>query len=187
MSTEIVVQGVAEVRVMPDHASVRVDVDGEGSSQEAAYEAARALADAVDAVLQARATALGRVVTAALVVQPKSRWRKGESVRTGWRASRTTMVEITALEEVGARLAALAQAGAALSGPWWQLAPANDAHDAVRTAAAQDAHRRAAAYADALGLDLGEVAWVAEPGLRRGSDPGAGWGDEGGPCHAAGR
>jgi len=154
---------------MPDYASVRVSIDGEGASQEEAYKAARKVARAVDSVLEEHAAAFGRVVTAALGVQPKSRWRKGETVRTGWRASRSTHVEITALEEVGGLLAAIALAGGAVIGPWWELDPANAAHDAVRKAAAQDARRRAAAYADSLGLVPGAVEWIAEPGLRSSS------------------
>jgi uncharacterized protein YggE len=185
VSAEIAVKGVSEVRVMPDHASVQVVVDGEGSSQEAAYEAAARLARAVDDVLEARASVLGRVVTAALVVQPKSRWRKGESVRTGWRAARSTLVEITATDQVGSVLGELAQAGGAIRGPWWELAPANPAHDAVRAAAAEDARRRADAYAAGLGLVVGAVAWVAEPGLRIGAR-GGGWGDELSAMSAAG-
>lgn len=174
--SEIVVQGASEVRVMPDSASVRVKVDGDGESQEEAYEAAREPARAIDAVLEAHAAALGRVVTAGLSVQPKSRWRKGESIRVGWRASRSTHVEIAALDEVGALVAGLAQAGGAVTGPWWHLEPGNAAHDAVRTAAAEDARRRADTYAEGLGLVVGAVAWIAEPGLRSPSTRGA-WAD----------
>lgn len=177
MPAEIVVRGEFELRVMPDHASIQANVDGDGASQEEAYEAAAGLAEAVDAVLEARAAVLGRVVTTALVVQPTLRWRKGESQRTGWRASRSTLVEITAPEEVGGVLAQLARAGAAVHGPWWEIAPSNPAHDAVRSAAATDARRRAAAYAAGLGLVVGDVAWIAEPGLRLGAPQGE-WGLE---------
>ncbi|MGH9292695.1 MAG: SIMPL domain-containing protein, partial [Acidimicrobiales bacterium] len=38
----------------------------------------------------------------------------------------------------------------------------------ARREAAADARRRAAEYATALGLELGPVAWIAEPGLRAG-------------------
>jgi uncharacterized protein YggE len=50
------------------------------------------------------------------------------------------------------------------------MAPTNPAYDQARAAAAEDARRRAQSYATALGLSVGPVAWVAEPGLRR--DPG---------------
>jgi uncharacterized protein YggE len=47
------------------------------------------------------------------------------------------------------------------------MAPTNPAHDRARAAAAEDARRRAQSYAAALGLSVGPVAWVAEPGMRR--------------------
>jgi uncharacterized protein YggE len=88
-------------------------------------------------------------------------------VQTGWRATRTTLVEVTGLDAIGRIMAGVAQAGAEVTGPRWSLVPENPAHEAARRAAAADARRRAEAYADALGLTLGPVAWVAEPGLRR--------------------
>ncbi len=94
MEHELVVRGEGEVRVMPDRASIRVLVDGEGASRDEAYESAARLARAVDAVLAAEAGSIERVTTAALVVQPRTRWRKGETVRTGWRAYRASVVEI---------------------------------------------------------------------------------------------
>ncbi len=71
-------------------------------------------------------------------------------------------------------MAGVAEAGAEVTGPRWSLVPDNPAHEAARRAAASDARRRAEAYADALGLTLGPVAWVAEPGLRR-PGPGDGY------------
>lgn len=162
------VRGEGEVRALPDRASVVVTVDGDGASREQAYETAAKLLTAVDAVLTSEAGGLGRVVTTALVVQPRSRWRKGEEVRTGWRASRTSVVEIDALDQVGALLAQLVAAGGAVAGPAWELAASNPVHDEARRSAAEDARRRADAYAAALGLKVGNVAWVSEPGLRFG-------------------
>lgn len=168
MVPEIIVKGTAELRVMPDFARVRIDVDGDGETREAAYAAAARPAGAVDTVLDACSDLLGGVTGAALVVQPKTRWRKGESVRTGWRAARSTTVEVIALGELGGLLGRLAAAEAAVAGPWWEIAPDNAAFAQVRTAAARDARGRAEAYATGLGLVVGEVAWSAEPGLRRG-------------------
>jgi uncharacterized protein YggE len=172
---EIVVRGEGEVRTLPDRATVLVTVDGEGESREEAYEAAATLVANVDALFTREADGLDRVVTTALVVQPRTRWRKGESVRTGWRSSRTTVVEIVALDRVGALLAEIVAAGGAIAGPSWQLAAGHPAHDEARRAAATDARRRADAYAASLGLAVGSVAWVAEPGLRPGT-PGIAYG-----------
>ena len=91
-------------------------------------------------------------------------------MRTGWLASRTTVLEVVDLGRLGDLMAELSVAGAAISGPAWHLDPTNPVHAHVRRLAAEDARRRAEEYAAALGLEIVAVAWVAEPGLRKGSD-----------------
>ena len=170
MEHEVVVRGQGEVKAMPDRATVRVMVDGTGSSRDEAYaEAARAAA-AVDEVLRGQTDALGSVMTAALIVQPRTRWQNGEAVRTGWAASRTSILEVRALERLSDLLGHLAASGAAISNRSWELDAANEAHDQVRSRAGEDARRRAERYATSLGIKLGGIAWVAEPGLRIGGN-----------------
>lgn len=156
---------------MPDLAVLRVVVDGDGAGREQAYEAAAPLAAAVDEVFGQHAAAIGRTTTAALTVQPRTRWRKGEVVRAGWRAQRMSVVEVRALEQVGELAANLVGAGASLSGPSWELDRANPAYRDARQEAAVDARQRAADYAAAIGVGLGPVLWVSEPGLRLGGGP----------------
>lgn len=176
MEREILVEGAAEVRVPPDRAIVHATVDADGPDRDEAYRAAAAAAADVDAVLADHAAAIDRTTTAALLVQPLTRWRDGESLRTGWRATRQTALEVTDFERFGELLAALAAAEAALAGPTWRVDAANPAHHRVRREAAADARRRAVAYADGIGLAVGTVLWMAEPGLRAPEDgrPGRG-------------
>lgn len=177
METEILVSGTAVLRVLPDRAVLRVEVDGEGQARDEAYGQAAPLAAAVDEVLERHRGPIERVVTASLMVHPKTRWKRGQSIRTGWRASRVTMAEVTDFTILGDLLAELAAAGGAVDGPNWVLDPDNPVHVEARRQAAADARARADAYAQALGLRVVAVAWVAEPGLRRGS--GGGFGDDG--------
>jgi uncharacterized protein YggE len=169
---EIVVRGDASTRVLPDRATLTAVVDGDGATRDEAYVAAVEPASAVDAVIERFADAITRSFTTALAVQPLTRYHKGESKRTGWRATRTSTIEVEGLDQLGELTAALATAGAALHGPSWHIDRANPAYDQVRRAAAIDARSRAAAYASALGLELEAVAWVAEPGLRHEPDEG---------------
>lgn len=166
---------------MPDLAVLRVLVAGEGSSPDEAYEAAARLAEAVDVVFRAQAASIGRVTTAALVVQPRVRWHQGEEVRTGWRAARASVVELRALDRVGNVAALLVGAGAILTGPSWELDRSNDAYHQARVEAAQDARKRADDYASGLGVSVGPLMWVSEPGLR------VGGGDAGGMLASAGQ
>jgi uncharacterized protein YggE len=167
MEREIVVRGTGEARALPDQASLRVEVTADHKAQEEAHDARTKLAAAVDEVLDRHADAIARTTIASLVVQPRTRWHRGEDIRSGWRASRTSFVDVVMLDALGEIMAALVDAGAAVQGPQWSMAPTNPAYDQARAAAADDARRRAQSYAAALGLSVGPVAWVAEPGLRR--------------------
>jgi uncharacterized protein len=166
MEREIIVKGRAEGRSLPDRAVIDVLVDAEGATREQAYSDAAASAKQVDEVLTGRAGAIDRVITAVLMVHPKSRWRKGESVRTGWRAGRGTTVEVTDFSQLGELIAEVTAAGGTVSGPAWRLDDSNAAYREARKLAAEDARRRADDYAGALGLKVGDIAWVSEPGLR---------------------
>jgi uncharacterized protein YggE len=127
---------------------------------------ASATAAAADGVLSDYAAAIDRFTTAALSLQPKTRWRKGETQRTGWQALRLSVLEISDTSQVGELLSALAAAGANISGLSWSVAAANESYDLARQQAGADARARAEQYAQALGVGLGPVAWAAEPGLR---------------------
>lgn len=151
---------------MPDLASVRVSVDGESQTREDAYRLASTTAAAVDGVLANFEAAIDRATTTALNVQPKTRWRKGESQRTGWQAFRASVVEIKDTSRVAELLSALAGAGATIDGLSWLVAPANESFALARQRAGADAQARAEQYAQALGIKLGPVVWAAEPGLR---------------------
>jgi hypothetical protein len=167
MSIEILVRGEGEASALPDRAVVRVMVEGDGSSQQDAYTKAAEAARDVDAIFERYKSGFARKMTASLAVFPKTRWKKGESIKTGWRASRSTVLEVTDLKNLGVLVAELSASGVAtIHGPTWQLNPDNDVHDRARREAVADARRRAQAYIAELGLKLQRVAWLSEPGLR---------------------
>jgi uncharacterized protein YggE len=166
MQREIVVRGRGEARALPDLASLRVEVTADHKTREEAYDARAKQAARVDVVLAEHRNAIARTTIASLWVQPRTRWHEGEDVRTGWRASRTTFVEVAVLDALGEIMSGVVEAGGAVQGPQWSMAPTNPAYDQARRAAADDARHRAQSYAQALELTLGPVAWVAEPGMR---------------------
>ena len=122
-------------------------------------------------MFQQHANAIARTTVASLWVQPRTRWHRGEDIRTGWRASRTTFVEVVVLDALGAIMSEVVEAGGAVTGPHWSMASTNTAYDQARRAAADRRPPSGHAYAEALGLTLGPVAWVAEPGMRRDTRP----------------
>ena len=185
MEREIVVRGTGEARALPDLASLRVEVTADHKTRDEAYEARSKLAARVDVVFADHRNAIGRTTIASLWVQPRTRWHRGEDIRTGWRASRTSFVEVVVLDALGEIMSDIVEAGGAVQGPQWSMAATNPAYDVARRAAAEDARHRAQSYAQALDLTLGQVAWVAEPGMRTApasplstmssmTDPGAG-------------
>jgi uncharacterized protein YggE len=166
MEREIIVKGRGEARSLPDRAVIDVRVDADGATREQAYNEAATSAKQVDDVLSNRAAATDRVITAVLMVHPTSRWTKGGSIPTGWRAGRGTTVEVMDFSQLGELISELTAAGGAVSGPAWRLDDRNPAHREARRLAAEDARRRAEDYAGALGLGIRDVAWISEPGLR---------------------
>ena len=166
MEREIVVRGTGEARALPDLASLRVEVTADHKSQDEAYEARADLAAKVDVVLPSTPTPSPARPWPSLWVQPRTRWhrRRGHPHRAGGpaarRSSRSSVLDALGviMSEAGRRRAA------PVTGPNWSMAPTNPAYDLARRAAAEDARHRAIAYAEALGLSLGDVAWVAEPG-----------------------
>jgi|RhiMethySRZTD1v2_1073278.scaffolds.fasta_scaffold09626_5 uncharacterized protein YggE len=166
MEREIVVRGTGEARALPDLASLRVEVTADRKTQDEAYDARADIAAKVDFVFSQHANAIARTTVASLWVQPRTRWHRGEDIRTGWRASRTTFVDVVVLDALGVIMSEVVSAGASVTGPNWSMASTNIAYDLARRAAAEDARHRAIAYSESLGLTLGEVAWVAEPGMR---------------------
>jgi len=166
MEREIVVRGTGEARALPDLASLRVEVTADHKTRDEAYEARAKLAAKVDVVFADHRNAIGRTTVASLWVQPRTRWHRGEDIRTGWRASRTSFVDVVVLDALGEIMSDVVEAGGAVQGPQWSMALTNPAYDVARRAAAEDARHRAQSYAQALDLTLGPVAWVAEPGMR---------------------
>ena len=168
---EILVRGVGEASVLPDRAILQVIVNGEGATQEQAYAETAKSVRGVDSALDRFADAIDKRTTTGLTVLPKHRWKKGESIRAGYRGQRVSVVEVTDLAKLGELLAELAKANpSAISGPEWRIDPGNAIHDAVRKQAVEDARRRAASYAEGLDLNITGIAWVSEPGLRQGID-----------------
>jgi len=166
MKGEIEVTGWAEDRALPDRAVIEVTTDASGKSSATAYRSALAGAARVDAVLENHAAAIERTQVANVSIRETSVYRDGEHIPTGWSASRRSKVEVIDFDALTPLVADLAQAGATIDGPRWEVDATNAVHDAVRAAAAGDARRRAEAYSSGLGIGVGGVRRVIEPGSR---------------------
>lgn len=167
---DISVRGQAEARLTPTSATlvVTVRVGPVSTAAEAGQRAAQAC-DAVDAALAARRPDLvtGLVHLSVRTGQEWDHSPKGRRL-LGWTATRTSEVECRPDGEgLTALLGELAGMKAVrLDGPRWVLAHDAEGLDEVRSRAAADARARAGAYAAGLGMAVGPVQRIAEPGVR---------------------
>ncbi len=159
-------RGSGQAAALPDRAEVTVRVEGEATAREQAYARAAAASSSIDHVLAGFADALGRITTTGLSVVPRRQQRKGESVTTGWIASRVTTIEVIDFTRLNDLLRELAAAGATITRLAWSLDLDNDVYSVARGRAVADARRRTDDYARSLGVTMGDVLWLAEPGLR---------------------
>lgn len=166
----VTVRGVGIARVRPDAVRIGLTVRHRAeASDEALAEAARQ-AEALEALFREFGLDEGRWVTAWLGLQEWTEWEESSrrETRRGYIASNRVEVSIPDTGSVGKLLAeATALSEATVDGPRWEVAPDNPAQGEARRLAMADARRRAEAYAEAAGLELGPIVEVAEVGAER--------------------
>lgn len=170
----VTVQGVGEVSAPPDMAIVSVGVAEEADEARAALSAMNDAATAVIERLRRAGVSDADLQTGALRLDPRYRASSlsGESRVDGYRASTMLTVRVRDLEVLGGLLDAVVGDGAnQLSGLRFDLSESKPLRDAARRAAIADAIDRAALYADAAGLALGEVRLIRESGGSGGPEP----------------
>src|SRR5690606_31828422 len=128
--------------------------------------------------LEALLTELGiephQWTTTGATVSEKTEWNRqtGEQVHRGYVATNRIAVRLQQPDVIGRLMnEATRRTQAHVAGPWWRVAPSNPAYDAAYRVAAQDARRRAEAYASALGARVGNVLAIKEPGIGVGPAP----------------
>lgn len=162
----ITVVGDATRWVAADHADVSFTIVRRSpDSAEALRAAATAYAD-LDGALTDHAEVVVRRTTTALSVQEITRWEDGRTLHEGFEARRTETARFSPVIAGGAALRAVLDrvAEVFVASPRFGLDPANAEHHAVRADAASAARAAAAAYASGLGLELGPVLFMREPG-----------------------
>ena len=164
----VTVRGEALVPGEPDEAHVFLEIKAiEKTPQRAMADASERSArlQAIFADLDVPESARS---TSGISLSEETEWdgKSGRRKHLGYRASNRITVRLEDVETV-ARLVGEAtdKCEAIVRGPSWQIALANPARTEAFRAAAEDARRKAEAYASALGVTLGDVLSVIEPGL----------------------
>lgn len=168
MDELIVVRGTATRTCPADRGVLTVTVRVKHAN---AVEAERALAlqtAAVDAALDTAGAVISVRHVESLSIRPNSYWHpeSGRTIVDGHIGERSVRVTVHR-DDAGPLIRAVYDAAPVeVNGPEWDLAEDNPVHGDTRRAAAVDARQRAEQYAEGLGLSVGGVAYVSEPGLR---------------------
>lgn len=105
-------------------------------------------------------------LTSGITVRQERERVADQYVHRGYVARTTVIVRVADPDMIGRLMkSAIAEVGAEISGPHWRVAEDNPAHSEVRKAPIADARRRADAYVEALGVRLGAIVEVREPGI----------------------
>ncbi len=168
----LTVSGEARVAAVPDLATITLGARGRG---ETAIEAMNTTSLAVDSIL-ARLAALDvaarDIQTTQLRVNEQSRWDqdKEQDVFIGYLATNTVQVRVRDLDRIGELLSAVLDDGANdLQDLSFGLQHPREVEDEARRRAVADAQAKAALYAEAAEVTLGDILSIkdsAEPLVR---------------------
>jgi uncharacterized protein YggE len=154
------VTGVAERRVAPDMATLRLQVVAESPDAVTAREQADAGMARVIAVLRAAGIGDDDVDSTGLAIAPQYRWLQEtrEQQLSGYQVTRSALVRVLALDGLGPLLQQLSEAGVnRMQPPQLGLQDEEGIHRELLAAAVRSARERAAVAAGALGETLGPV------------------------------
>lgn len=164
----VTVRGEAIVPAEPDEAHVFLEIKAVEKSTQKAMANASERSAALQRVFEELGVPETARSTSGISVAEETEWdaRSSRRKHLGYRASNQVSVRLDDADKV-ARLISEAtdKCDASVRGPRWQIALSNPARTEAFRAAAEDARRKAEAYASALGVTLGDVLSVVEPGL----------------------
>lgn len=173
MSASVTVRGRSVLPVQPDEAQVVLTISSVRQNAEEALEEVASRSRSLTQLLDEMEVPPSLRTSSGVSVSEERSWKRDELITRGHRASSSVVVRIQEINRVGRLIMeATRRVDASISGPHWRIELGNPVRlDACRLAA-EEARRKAEAYAQALGMRLGAVMQIVEPGLRRNPDEG---------------
>ena len=160
----VTVRGAAAVPAQPDRVELSLTVTALERSAQASLGEVTGRADRLGQVLEALSISRDQWTTSGATVHREVIWDGTRQVDRGFRGRCQVVVRLTDHTLVGRLIEeAVASSGAEVAGPWWRVDPSNPAHLEAARLAAANGRQKAEAYADGLGLRLGDVVGVREP------------------------
>jgi hypothetical protein len=162
----VTVQGYGTAPVRPDGVRLRLIVRRVAPTPDTALDEATQRSHVLESLLQELGIDPSAWTTDLIAISAETRWdeKQQQEVRTGYSATAGLVVLLEDLAQAGPLMrGAVGRAEAQIAGPWWHVAPENDAVGEACRRAVQDAGRKAEALASALGASVGGVRSVTEP------------------------
>jgi uncharacterized protein len=159
----VTVRGTAAASVTPDRAELSLEVSHRAKDAGDALDQVATRSQLLEQILVRHGVSRDDWATEGVHVGEDVEWRDNQQVRVGYVASTAITVTVRTLDLVGGVVRdAVTEAGASVRRLAWRVDRDNPARRALLSDAARDARVRATAYAEALGLQLGEVELVSE-------------------------
>lgn len=175
MTGRITVVGRGTVAARPDRLELGIEVSALEPTPDRALDVVAERSSAVDRILEAAGVPEESRTTSGLWVDEEHSWEDERQIFRGYRASNRFIVRLTDPHPLAGILReATQQAKARIQGPWWKIDPDNDSRVEACRRAASDAQRKAEAYAESLGLRVGQIVRVKEPRLHKPFGPAGG-------------
>lgn len=165
-SGTVTVRGEALVPGEPDEAHVFLEIKAVEKSPQRAMADASERSDELQTIFEELDIPPLARATSGISVGEETEWSSGKRKHLGYHAVNRVSVRLDDASTAATLIAeATERCDANVQGPRWEIALANPARVEAFRAAAEDARRKADAYATALGTRLGDVLSVTEPGL----------------------
>jgi len=166
MVRHITVTGEGVVAATPDMATISLGVQHVADTPEIAMMHTAQASQAVVSRLKLMGIAEADMQTSNLSLHQVENYDRNNQPRIeGYRASNSLRVQVRDLDQLGPVLTAVLQDGANnFGGLSFGLSEPRPAQDQARQAAVKDALAKAALYAEAAGVELGDVVSISEAG-----------------------
>lgn len=166
MVRHITVTGEGVVAATPDMATISLGVQHMADTPEIAMMQTAQASQAVASRLKMMGIAEADMQTSNLSLHQVENYDRNNQPRIeGYRASNSLRVQVRDLDQLGPVLTAVLQDGANnFGGLSFGLSEPRPAQDQARQAAVKDALAKAALYAEAAGVELGNVVSISEAG-----------------------
>ncbi len=162
----ISVRGEASLEVEPEIAVVWVTVMARDADRHRAVELLARRTGAVSSTIKGFGEAIDKLESQQVIVQPVFKDNRAKEKISGYNARGGFAVTVKDFSVLGDLVTGLADADlVTVTGPDWRLRPDSPVYRAARLAAAQDATRRAAEYAEAFGGRVNGLVEAADTGM----------------------